>query len=327
MNQVPPAQMLWGLINAHTVTRCIHVVAEVGVADALDERPLSTPELAASTGLNADALGRMLALLAGHGVFASEAEGYVHTDASRLLRSDHPQSLRAFARMMGMPAIWRGFTDLRSAATTGRPVTDWADLVAYFAEHPDEASLFNQAMAAKSAGVVPAVVDAYDFSSFPRVADIGGGRGHLLHAILQRAPAASGILFELPHVIADVADVASDRLRLVGGDFFSDPLPIADAYVLMEVIHDWADEQAASILAAVRRVAPPSARVLVVEALLSEAPGPHFGRMLDIIMLAVTGGRERTSSQYERLLQSAGLRMERVIPTPSQYSVVEATVV
>ncbi len=327
MDQLPPAQMLWALINTHTVARCIHVVAEAGVADALDDRPLSAAELAASTGLSADALGRVLRLLAGHGVFASGTDGYVHTEVSRLLRSDHPQSLRAFARMIGMPAIWRGFTDLPHAAKTGTPATDWAGLVAYFARHPEEASLFNQAMADKSAGVVPAVVDAYDFSSFRTIADIGGGRGHLLQAILERAPAASGILFDLPHVIADAADVASNRLRLVGGDFFRESLPMADAYVLMEVIHDWADEQAASILAAVRRVAASSARLLIVEALVSESPGPHFGKTLDIIMLAVTGGRERTSSQYERLLASAGFRLERVIPTPSQYSVVEAVVV
>jgi hypothetical protein len=182
-------------------------------------------------------------------------------------------------------------------------------------------------MASKSGSIVPAVVNAYDFTPYGVIADIGGGRGHLIQAILERVPTASGILFDLPHVIADAADVASGRLQLLAGDFFRDPLPIANAYLLMEVLHDWADEEAAKILAAVRRVAPMHARVLIVEALVSESPGPHFGKMLDIIMLAVTGGRERTRSDYETLLASAGFRLEQIIETPSQYSVVEAVVV
>jgi hypothetical protein len=327
MDELAPAQTLWGLINTHSIARCIHVLAEAGVADAVSDRPRSVAELAAATGLNADALGRMLRLVSAHGVFACDPQGYVHTPASMLLRSDHPQSLRSFARMIGMPVIWRGFTDLAHAARTGTPATDSAGLFTYFADHPNEATVFNQAMAGKSAGVVPTVVDAYDFSPFRTVADIGGGRGHLLRAILERAPTVSGILFDLPHAIADAASIESDRLRLVAGDFFREPLPVADAYILMEVIHDWADDKAAEILAAVRRVAPRRARLLIVEALVSGSPGPHFGKMLDIIMLAVTGGRERTRSEYEKLLESTGFRCERVISTPSEYSIVDAVVV
>ena len=327
MDQLPPDQVVWGLINSHALARCVQVAAEFGVADALGDRPASAAELAKHARMNADALNRMLRLLAAHGVFAWSPEGYTHTPSSRLLRTDHPQSLRSFARMIGMPVIWNGFTELAKAARTGRPALDWAGLVAYFADHPEEASLFNQAMVGKSGSVVPAVVAAYDFTPFRLIADIGGGRGHLLQGILKRAPTASGVLFELPHVIADAAEIASARLRLQAGDFFVDPLPVADAYVLMEVIHDWADEEAAKILAAVRRAAPRHARLLIVESLVSESPGPHFGKMLDIIMLAVTGGRERTPSEYEALLKAAGFRLERVIPTPSQYSVVDATVV
>lgn len=326
MGELQAAEMVWGLINTHALARCMHVIAEFGVADALENRASSAAELAAATGLNADALGRMLRLLAAHGVFAAKPEGYVHTAASRLLRSDHPQSLRSFARMIGMPVIWRGFTDLAHPARTGKPATDIAGLFAYFSEHPAEAGLFNQAMVGKSAGVVPTVVAAYDFSSFGTVADIGGGRGHMLQAILEQVPTASGVLFDLPHVIADASGAASDRLRLTAGDFFRDQLPVADAYVFMEVIHDWADGEATKILSAVRRVAPRHARVLVVEALVSESPGPQLSKVLDIIMLAVTGGRERTRAEYEKLLASAGFRLERVIQTASQYSLVEAVV-
>ena len=322
----PAGEVLWGLVNVHAVARCIHVIADAGVADALEDRPASAPQLAATTGLNADALGRILRLLSAHGVFASSPEGFSHNDVSRLLRSDHPQSLRAFARMIGSPFAWEGLTDLQHAAKTGSPARGSANLFAYFGEHPEEGSLFNQAMAGKSAAVVPAVVEAYDFSRFKTIADIGGGRGHLIQAIIARTPTASGILFDLPHVVTDAASGASDRLRLVGGDFFRDALPAADAYILMEVIHDWNDEQSAAILSAVHRAAPKDARLFIVEALVSEAPGAHFSKLLDILMLALTGGRERTPSEYQRLLATAGFQMTSVIPTRSQYSIVEATV-
>ena len=133
--------------------------------------------------------------MSAHGVFACGPQGVLHTPASMLLRSDHPQSLRSFARMIGMPVIWKGFTDLEHAARMGTPATDSAALFGYFADHPNEAKVFNQAMAGKSAAVVPTVVDACDFSPFRTVADIRGGRGHLLRAILERAPTVSGILF------------------------------------------------------------------------------------------------------------------------------------
>ena len=325
MDGVPPPQAIWDLVTAHAVARCVHVVADLGVADALDG-DATVEELAGRTGANADALGRILRLLAGHGVFAEGPRGYVHTELSELLRSDHPQSMRGFARMIGMPVVWNDFTELAKPATTGEPALNFGELMAYFADHPDEATIFNQAMANKSASVVSAVIEAYDFAPFSTIADVGGGHGHLLSAILDSAPEASGVLFDLPHVVAEVKQLASARLSLVSGDFFADPLPVAEAYVMMEVIHDWPDEKAARILAAIRKAAPAHARLIIVEALVSEAAGPHSSKTLDIIMLAVTGGRERTPSEYTALLESAGFRFERVVPTPSRYSIVEATV-
>jgi hypothetical protein len=327
MDKMPPAQMLWGMINSNLLARCVQVVAQYGVADALADRPLTAAELAARTGMNADALGRMLRLLTAHGVFTQEENLYRHTPASELLRADHPHSMRSFAMMMNLPVFLKSFAGLTQTAITGKPVMDFAGFMEYFAAHPEESSIFNQAMADKSRIIIPAVLDAYDFSPFPVIADIGGGRGHLLRSILEQTPAASGILFDLPHVIREAAAHESARLRLQPGDFFADTLPTADAYLLMEVIHDWNDEDAGRILAAVRRAAPAHARLLIVEAVVSEAPGPDFSKVLDIIMLAVTGGRERTPSEYEALLARAGFRLERTMTTPSQYSIIEAAVV
>ena len=319
-------QAVWALINAHVVSRCIHMIADFGVADALDSEPASAEELAQRTGMNADALARMLRLLSAHGLFALDGERYTHTPDSELLRSDHPFSLRSFARMIGTSS-WNAFTELAQPARTGRPALGWQAMMDHFADHPDEAALFNEAMVDKAAAVVPAVVQAFDFSPFATIVDVGGGRGHLLSAILEHNPQATGVLFELPHVIADAGGAASDRLELVAGDFFVDPLPAADAYILMEVLHDWNDQDAARILAAVRRAAAPGARLLVVEVLVPDTAGPDHSKLLDIIMLALTGGRERTREQYEQLLGNAGFTLAQVTPTRSTYFVVEATAV
>jgi hypothetical protein len=321
-----PDNIIKDLAIAHVLARCLHVVADFGVADALGDAAVPAADLARRVGLDPDALARILRLLAAHGVFAAGPGGYSHTPASRLLKTDDPRSLRSLVRMRALPAIWRGFTDLEQAARTGRPTTDWPALVAYFASHPEEAAVFNEAMVAKSRAVIPAVLDAFAFDAFKVVADIGGGRGHLLQAILGRVPSARGVLFELPHVIADAEPAASARLRLVAGDFFADALPAADLYVLMDLLHDWRDEDAARILAALRRAAPRDAHVLIIETLVAETPGPHFSKTLDILMLALTGGRERTPAEYGRLLESAGFRLERVLPTAAQYSIVEAVV-
>ena len=319
------AALVADLSRAHIAARCLHVIADCGAADAVGDSAATAAEIAAHVGLDADALDRMLRLLAAHGIFVRTADGrYAHSPASRLLRSDEPGSLRSYVRMAGMPAFWDRFTELGRTAREGQRQHDMASLVEYYAAHPDEAAIFNAAMVSKSRTVLPAVAAAYDFGSFATIADIGGGRGHLLKLILERAPHAQGFLFERPHVIAD-ADAAA-RLTLVAGDFFADPLPAADLYLLMDLLHDWDDADATRILAAVRRAARPRSRLLIIETLVPETPGPHFGKTLDIIMLAVTGGRERTEAQHAALLAAAGFAFTRVLPASSQYSLVEAVV-
>jgi hypothetical protein len=320
------ADLVADLAKAHIAARCLHIIAERGAADAIGPAGATPAEIAAQAGLDADALDRMLRLLAAHGVFTRGADGrYSHTPASRLLRSDEPGSLRSYVRMTGMPAFWDRFTELPRTARAGAREHDMASLVDYFAVHPDEGAIFNSAMVSKSRAVLPAVAAAYDFSPFSTIADIGGGRGHLLKLILERTPSAQGVLFERSHVIADTA--AAPRLTLIGGDFFVDDLPAADLYLLMDLLHDWDDPDAARILGAVRRASRRGARVLIIETLVPETPGPHFGKTLDIIMLAVTGGRERTEHQHAALLAGAGFELARVLTTASNYSLVEATAV
>lgn len=324
-----PHEVMWTLTNAVVASRCLHVVAELGVADDVADEPVSAKELAAGRGADAEALDRALRLLAAHGVFERADGGFRHTPASELLRSDHPMSMRAFARMMGLPVISAAFGQLEHSLRSGSPALETVEpdgFWAYLQDHPDEAQVFGQAMTAKAAADIAAILAAYDFSRFATIADIGGGHGHLLRAVLDSVPSAQGVLFDLPAVI-DAVDVEHQRLRPRAGDFFVDPLPAADAYVLMEVIHDWADAESIAILSAIRRAATPGAKVLVIENVLTdETPDPR-GQTLDLIMLAITGGRERTATELNELFDRAGLSGGRVLETSGPLRIVEAATV
>lgn len=324
-----PRQITSQLATGYWASRCLHVIADIGVADHIDEQPEHPEALASKVGAHPQALARVLRALAAHGVFEEVAGRFRHTAASRLLRSDHPQSQRAFIRMIGMPAHWDAYGKLEHSVRTGESamarITPGGTFQ-YFATHPEEAGLFDEAMTAKSHEQIANVLGAYDFSAFKRIADIGGGRGHLLRAVLASNPGLAGVLFDLPHVIETLASSpTSDRLTLQAGSFFTDALPACDGYLLMNVIHDWGDSEATAILSAVRRAAPANARVLLLEMLMPEAPGPHPAKFLDIEMLVMTsGGRERSRAEFERLLEAAQLRLVRLIPTQSPIVILEA---
>lgn len=313
-----PVDTVLTIAGGYCVPRALHVAAELGIADALDENALEVGELAAATGTNADALYRVLRLLSAHGVFIA-ADGIVsHNDASRLLRSDHPQSLRDFVRMFGLPAFWDTYREMHHSLRTGRPSAEilfkdgmWGHL----SDDAEASRIFNQAMIGKSHGQVAGVLAAYDFAGLSTIADIGGGQGQLIRAVLAAYPEARGVLFDLPHVVAEAAPVENDRLDLEPGDFFADALPTADAYLLMEVIHDWDDDESIRILTAVRRAAPKSARLLLIEQLIGEDEGPSWPKMLDIHMLALITGRQRSKEQYDDLAVQAGFQPRRVIET------------
>jgi C-methyltransferase len=327
MLQQEPHELLWTLTNAGIAARCLQVVADLGVADVIGEEPVHVDVLGRACGVNAGALNRVLRLLVDHGVFAAVGGGYRHTAASELLRSDQPMSMRAFPQMMGTPVFQNLFARLDYSLRTGSPAIDTVEpkgFWAYYDTRPDEAEIFGRAMTAKSGGDIAAVLDAYDFSSCSVVADIGGGRGHLLQAVLEATPHLQGVLFDLPEVINHL-HVQHARLISQAGDFFADQLPVADAYLLMEVLHDWPDTEAAAILAAINRAASPGARVLVIENVLEdEKPDPR-GHTLDVIMLAVTGGRERTTTELSELFRRAGFTYTTTIPTAGPLRIVEAT--
>lgn len=330
MSATNPFETLQLIAGGSCLPRCLHVIADLGVADALDDVPRTASELAATVGANPDSLSRVLRLLSAHGVFQMDGDKVRHSPASELLRTDHPHSMRGFARMFSLPVNWNAYLELEHSVRTGLPAVNktlprgfWV----YFQENPEAGQIFNDAMVAKAQAQVPAIVAAYDFSPYRMIGDIGGGRGHLIRAVLESNPAARGVLFDLPHVIQDATGVPNDRLTLKAGDFFKDPLPVCDAYILMEVIHDWGDEESLAILQAIRRAARPRATLLLIEQMVPNDAGPHWSKMLDIHMLTLLGGRQRTRQEYEALLGRVGFSTVGEIPTRSDVSILEARAV
>jgi hypothetical protein len=325
-----PASTILEVCMSYSVPRCLHVVTDLGVADALGDSPRSAMELAATTGADPGSLARALRLLAAYDIFQAVDGGYAHTPASRLLRADHPQSMGSYVRLIGAPMYWQVFEKLSHSIATGEPTLpqvipegQWE----YFSKNPKLSQLFDEAMAGKAHGQIAGIVAGYDFSGFKTIADIGGGQGHLLQAVLGARPTLTGTLFDLPHVVQKVAAKLSDRLQLQGGDFFNDKLPACDGYMIMQVIHDWPDEEATKILSAIRRSALPHAKLLLIEAIVPEQPDPSWITMLDLFMLVLFGGKERTRRQFEALLSAADFRLNRVVDVGLGTFILEASAV
>jgi O-methyltransferase domain len=328
----PPSPANIQLMQLTTVcwtSRCLHVIAELGIADAIGDESQSTEALAKATRTQPHALYRVLRLLASVGIFEWKDRTWHHTEASRFLRSDHPGSLRDYVRMLGLPVFWSAFGDLEHSLRTGESAfasCHEEGVFGYLAKHPEESRIFDAAMTSKSHRDIAAILPAYDFSQFASIADIAGGRGHLLRAILKSSPKTQGILFDQPHVVAEVVPEKAEKLTVVGGNFFTDTMPKADAYLLMNIIHDWVDAESIKILSAIRRDMPPHARVLIIETVVPQTPGPHLSKELDIAMMALPGGMERTQEEYVDLASKCALRLQRIVETMSPYSILELVV-
>lgn len=326
----PPHVQVWNLAQAVVPSRALQVIAELGVADHLEPTGRAPAALLASRcGANAVALERTLRLLCAYGIFQSDTGEFRHSAASVLLRSDHPQSMRAFAQLNGLPVARRSIGALDHSVRTGRPGAERVDprgFFGYLSDHPEEAETFGQAMADKARADIADLLDAVDFTPYHTVADIAGGQGHLLRAILNSAPRAAGLLFDLPEVI-DALGAPSERVRMVAGDFFTDALPTADLYMLMEILHDWPDREAMAILAAIRRAAQPGATLLIIEHMPQDEGIDLVSQTLDVLMLAVTGGLERSPGQFADLLRGSGFQPSQVIRTAGAITAVKAIAV
>jgi multifunctional cyclase/dehydratase/O-methyltransferase len=330
---LPPHVRLLLLTDGKRISRVLHVVAELGIADELAGGPLTVAELAARTSTHADSLGRVLRVAAAFGVFAEQPDGrYALTELSEALRSDVPGSQRDMVLYNGDEMLWRSYGRLMHTVRTGEPAFEAAYGHGFFAhleQDPQAGALFDRAMTGMSRATSRMLLDSFDFGRFGRIADIGGGRGWFLAELLGSHPQVRGTLVDRPAVVAEAhkffeeAGVA-DRVEVVPGDFFEEVPAGRDAYVLKAVLHDWDDERAAAILGRIRTalVGSPEGRLLICEFLVGPANQWDRGKLLDLDMLIRFGGRERDEDQWRSLLATAGFELVNE-PVAGRWAVLE----
>lgn len=333
----PPAIVLRQLAFVMRASRALYAAAELNIADHLAAGPMTSEELAARAGVNPPAMRRLMRALVAHGVFEEPSvDRFALNVAGELLRRDVAGSQRAGVLFTAGAMRWELWSDFLECVRTGNAAIERAFGQTIFerhAENVEEARLFREAMAGFAAALSAPLMAGYDFGRFSRPADIGGGTGRLIADILAAHPRASGILFDLPHVVAGAPAVLNSsgvgsRCRVVGGSFFDDVPAGADAYILRAVLHDWDDERASTILDNVRKAMAGDAVLLIIERVLPEKSEPGVAAdsyLLDLEMLVNTpGGRERTEAEFRAVLEAAGLRVVRVVPTGTATSVIEA---
>jgi hypothetical protein len=333
-NGKPPHAQLIEMATAHWISRIIYVAAKIELADHLASGPKSADELAGPTKTHAPSLYRFMRTLTHLGLLVEDTgKHFALTPLGEALKKNAPGS--AHPTVLTLASDWcaNGFGELLYSVQTGKsgvekylgmPIFDW------FGKNPEMASLFSETMVGVHGAEPAAVAAAYDFSKMKTIVDVGGATGNLLTTVLSRAPGARGILYDLPHVVRDAPALIlsrglTDRVAIEAGSFFERVPSGGDAYLLSHIIHDWSEAQCLSILGHCRRAMNNGSRLLLIEMVLPSGNTPHPGKLLDMMMLVGPGGRERTEQEYATLLEQAGFRLSRVVPTESAVSVVEAT--
>lgn len=325
---MPPPLVVLEMVGTYTIiSNAFMVAARLGIADLLTDGPKSCAELAQAVEAHPAHLYRLLRALASVGVFAQGKDGrFALTPISATMQTSAPGSMRSLMVMCSEPWHYDSWAHFLSSVKTGKTpfeVQHGLSLFQYFEQHPDAGEIFNRAMAGGSARATAAAAASYDFSQVATLVDIGGGVGTLVATLLAQYPQMRGILFDRPHVIAearrflDAAGVAQ-RCELVGGTFFEGVPAGGDLYFMQNTIHAWDDERAIAILKSCRSAMAAHGRVLVSEMIIPPDNTPYFGTIFDLELQVVTGsGKERTASEFRALFEAAGLRLTRIIPTPS----------
>lgn len=321
---VPAEAGMMQLIMGFWVSRALYEAATLGLADLVKDAPKPVGELAALTGSDPEALYRMLRALASIGVFEElDGQRFGTTPLGRTLE-ERPGSLRYFAMtQLGQEhyAAWEKFPF--SVRTGKMAFTEKfkQPIWEYYAANPEHAEMFNRFMSNLTDWVTQAILAAYDFTPFHKIVDIGGGHGAFLAAMLSKAPGASGVLFDASAVLADSRQV--ERCEKIAGNFFEAVPEGGDLYTMKLILHDWTDEQCHAILTNIRKVIAPGGKVAIVETVLGPGPDAPFKNFLDLNMMVMTGGRERTAAEFKALLENAGFAFTRVTQTASPMGIVE----
>jgi len=329
-----PAQQVLQIAVGYVASAALYTAITLNIADHLASGPRDVSELARLSGANEDALFRVLRLLVSLGVFAeTSARRFTLNPAAELLRKDVPGSLRGMAVFLPDPFHFRVYANLLHSVTTGKPAVDTTvgmPVFEYLAKNPEYSKVFNDAMTALSAPVIAAALDAYDFGQIGVLVDVAGGHGEVLMSVLKKYPNVRGVLTDVGHVIDGAkpriaAAGLADRCQAVPCDFFKAVPEGGDAYIMKHIIHDWDDGRATTILKNIgRAMGDKRGKVILLESVIADGGAPDFGKMLDIEMLAMPGGRERSADEFRALFAGAGFELTRVVPTKSPLSVVEA---
>lgn len=321
------------ITTACWMSQAVSAAADLGIADELASGPRSVDQLAKAVDAEPHTLYRLLRVCSDIGILR-ELDGRIFTltDSGKTLRTGVPGSMRNFAMWAGLPAARAAWSDLATSVRTGEPAfgrVNGEPLFAHMRERPDVAAVFDKAMSEIAQQVLLPAVTAYDFSAFRTIVDVGGGRGAILAAALAASPRARGVLYDLPDVIADAGQPLDElgvrkRAKLRSGDFFQSVPSGGDGYLLSNIIHDWDDESSVRILANCREAMTRDGRVLLIEAVLPEGRQTSLmTKLMDLDMLVLTGGLQRTEAEFSSLLRRAGLRLARVVPG-GFHSIVEA---
>ena len=330
--EISPVETMLKMMSGFWVSRGIYVAAKLGIADHLKAGGKTAKELAELTETHADSLYRVLRMLAMVGIFRQDGKEFSLTPVSETLLSDAPGSLR-FAAMAEMGEVhYDAWGNIMHSVKTGGIAFDdhfGMDVWEYFEKDREKANNFNKYMSNNAVQLNDAVSKGYDFSGARKLVDVAGGIGGMISAILVENPQLEGVLFDAPSVIEGAKEYLaekglSERCETIGGDFFESIPTGGDVYTMRWIIHDWDDEKSLKILNNIRKVIPENGKLLLVESVIPGENEPHFGKFLDLIMLTMTGGRERTEEEYKSLLESAGFRLNRVFPTESFISIIEA---
>jgi hypothetical protein len=322
-----------GMARGLLVAKALQVAAELGIADLLASGPRPVAELAAAAGCHPRALRRVLRALASQGVFRDVGEGrFENTPRSEVLRAEQPGSVRDYVIQATSNGTMRAFLDFREVVRTGKHSFAAGSAQSPFElmrRKPGYATTYSRAMMAKGAPAVAALLEAYDFSACRSLVDVGGGNGHVLAAVLERYPALRGVVLEQPPMAPCAREhLASrgvaDRAEVAEGDFFAAVPAGHDTYLLKNVLHDWDDEDAARILGSCRAAMAPGARLLVLEAVLRDDNEASPAKWIDLHMMTVLGGLERTEPEWGALLAATGFRLTRVVPLRGAISALEA---
>ena len=325
-------QLVFQLGTGYILSTALYAATSLRVADHLADGPRNVSDLARATGANEDALYRVLRTLSGFGLFVENApRQFSNNNAASLLRSGAP-GMFDLVVWLSDPFHLRVYADAMHSVMTGQPAVEktvGVPAFEYFPKDPELSERFNNAMTAFSAAVIPAAMEAYDFSGIDTLVDVAGGHGQVLLSILQKYPKMQGILADVGHVLAGAeprirAAGLADRCRTETIDFFKAVPAGGDAYIMKHIIHDWDDDRALTILRNIKQAMKPGGRVILLEALLQPANQPDLSKLIDLEMLLLPGGRERNEDEFRSLFDRAGFRLTRVIPTKSPLAIIEA---